>query len=74
MPEKDKNDVKRFRDYYMQIMNPFMIIAYFETYTNKFIQIKPYSFAMYTHCNFNKSNNKLTYYTGEYCLYEFLMN
>ena len=48
-----------------------MIIADFETYTNKLNQIKPYSFAMFTHCIFNKSYNKLTYFTGKDCLYEF---
>ena len=48
-----------------------MIIADFETYTNKLIQIRPYSFAMFTHCIFNESNNKLTYFTGKDCLNEF---
>ena len=38
----------------MQTMQPFMIIADFETYTDKLNQIKPYSFAMFTHCIFNK--------------------
>ena len=33
-------------------MRPFMIIADFETYTNKLNQTKPYSIAMFTHCNF----------------------
>ena len=55
----------------MQAMQPFMTIADFETYTNKLNQIKPYSFAMFTHCIFNENNNKLTNYTGEDCLDEF---
>ena len=37
MPEKDKNDIIKFTDFHMQTMQPFMIIADFETYTNKFI-------------------------------------
>ena len=48
----------------MQTMDPFMIIADFETYTNKLNQIKPYSFAMFTHCIFNENKSKLTNYTG----------
>ena len=71
MPEKNKNDTVKFRDYHMQKMQSFMIIADFETYTNKLIQIRPYSFAMFTHCIFNESNNKLTYFTGKDCLNEF---
>ena len=71
MPEKNKNDTVKFRDYHMQTMQPFMIIADFETYTDKLNQIKPYSFAMFTHCIFNENNNKLTNYTGEDCLDEF---
>ena len=54
MPEKDKNDVKRFRDFHVKVMDPFMIIADFETHTNKLSHIKPYSFAMFTHCIFNE--------------------
>ena len=34
MPEKDKNNIK-FKDFHMEAMDPFMIIADFETYTNK---------------------------------------
>ena len=48
----------------MQTMDPFMIIADFETYTNKLNQVKPYSFAMFTHCIFNENKSKLTNYTG----------
>ena len=48
-----------------------MIIADFETYTNKLNQIKPYSLAMFTHCIFNEDNNELTCYTGENCLDNF---
>ena len=55
----------------MQIIQPFMIIADFETYTNKLNQIKPYSFAMFTHCIFNEDNNELTRYTGKNCLDNF---
>ena len=55
----------------MQAIQPFMIIADFETDTNKLNQIKPYSFAMCTHCSFNESNNKLTHWTGKDCLDEF---
>ena len=71
MPEKNKNDTVKFRDYHMQTMQPFMIIADFETYTDQLNQIKPYSFAMFSHCIFNESNNKLTHHTGEDCLDEF---
>ena len=42
LEKKDKNDIVKFRDYLMQAMQPFMIIADFETYTNKLNQIKPY--------------------------------
>ena len=49
----------------MQTMQPFMIIADFETYTDQLNQIKPYSYVMFTHCIFNENNNKLTHYTGE---------
>ena len=59
-----KNDSVKFRDYHMQTMDPFMIIADFETYTNKLNQVKPYSFAMFTHCIFNENKSKLTNYTG----------
>ena len=52
MPGKNKNDTVKSRDYHMQKMRPFMIIADFETYTNKLNQTKPYSIAMFTHCNF----------------------
>ena len=52
----------------MQTMDPFMIIVDFETYTNELNQIKPYSFAMFTHCIFNENKNKLTNYTGKDCL------
>ena len=49
-------------------MDPFMIIADFETCTNELNQIKPYSFAMFTHCIFNENKSKLTNYTGKDCL------
>ena len=44
MPEKVKNDIVKFKDFHMQIMQSFMIIADFEAYTNELNQIKPYSF------------------------------
>ena len=55
-------------------MQSFMVIADFETYTDKLNQIKPYSFAMFTHYIFNENNNKLTHYTGKDCLDEFFNN
>ena len=48
-------------------MQLFMTFADVETYLNKLNQIKPYSFAMFTHCIFNINNNKLTYFTGKNC-------
>ena len=51
----------------MQKMQLFMTFADVETYLNKLNQIKPYSFAMFTHCIFNINNNKLTYFTGKNC-------
>ena len=55
----------------MQKTKPFMIIADFETNTNKLNQIKPYSFAIFTHSIFNINNNELTYFIGKDCLDEF---
>ena len=49
MPEKGKNDIVVFKGFYIQTIQPFTIIADFETYTNNLNQIKPYSFAMFTH-------------------------
>ena len=71
MPKKDKNAAKKFRDFHMQVMDTFMIIAGFETYTSKLNLIKPYSFPMFTLCILNENNNKLTYFTGRDCLDEF---
>ena len=71
MTEKNKNDIIKFRDYHMQAMQQFIIIADFETYTNKLNQIKPYSFPMFNHCIFKENNNKLTNYTGKDCLDKF---
>ena len=65
MPEKNKIDIVKFKDFHMQTMQPFMIIADFETYTNKLNQIKPYSFRMFTRCISDESNNELTYFTGK---------
>ena len=42
----------------MKKMQPFIIIADFETHTNKLNQIKPYSFAMFTDRVFNENNNE----------------
>ena len=68
MPEKNKNHIVKFRDYHMQAIQPFMIIADIDTYTNRLNQIKPYSFAIFTRCIFSENNNKLTNYTGKDCL------
>ena len=65
MPEKVKNDIVKFKDFHMQIMQSFMTIANFETYTNELNQIKPYSFAMFTHCTFDEDKNELTSFTVE---------
>ena len=55
----------------MQTIQPFIIIADFETYTNNINQIKPYSFPMFTHCIFDVNLNELTCYTGKNCLDNF---
>ena len=68
MPERGINNIVKLKDFHKQIIQPFMIIADFETYTNKLDQIKPYLFAMFTHCIFNEDNNELTCYTGKNCL------
>ena len=57
----------------MQTMQPFMIIADFETFTNKLNQIKPYYFGMFTHCIFDKNNNELSYFTFKNCLDKFFV-
>ena len=64
MPKKDKNDVVKFKDNYMELLQPFMIISDFETYTNQSGIIKPYSFAMFTHCMFDDEKTIATRYTG----------
>ena len=71
MPERNKNDIKKCKDFYMQVIQPFMIIADFETYANNLNQLKPYSFAMFTHCIFNVDSNKIRHYTAKNCLDEF---
>lgn len=71
MPEIDKIDIVKFKDHHMKIMQPFMIVADFETFTDIFKSIKPYSFGMFTHCFFNKEKNKLTQHTGDNCLDNF---
>ena len=72
MPEKDKNNIVKFKDFHMQTTQPFMIITDFETYTNKLHQIKSYSFAMFTHCVFDEDKNELTCFTGKNCSEKFL--
>ena len=72
MPEKGKNDNVEFKDFHTQTIQSFMIIADFETYTNNLNQIKPYSFAMFTHCIFDENHNELTCYTRKNCLDNFL--
>ena len=71
MPDRGINNIIKFKDFHMQIIQPFLIIDDFETYTNKLNQIKPYSFAMFTLCIFNEDNNELTCYTGKNCLDNF---
>ena len=68
MPEKNKNDIVKSKDFHMQTMQPFMIIANFETYTNKLNQIKPCSFGMFIHYNLDENNNEFTYFTRKSCL------
>ena len=55
----------------MQAIQPSMIIADFETSTNSPNRVKPYSFAMVTHCIYDRNDNKLSHYTGNNCLNEF---
>ena len=74
MPEKIKNDIIKFKDFQTMTMQPFMIIADFETYTNKLNQIKPYSSGMFTHCVFDENNNELTHFTGKNCLDKFFIH
>ena len=74
MPEKDKNNIVKFKDFHMQTTQPFMIITNFETYANKLNQIKPYSFAMFPHCVFHEDNNELTCFTGKNCLDKFFVH
>ena len=49
----------------MKLMQPFMIISDFETYTDSSGIILPYSFAMFTQCMFDINKNKVATYTGE---------
>ena len=74
MPEKVKNDIIKFKDFQTMTMQPFMIIADFETNTNKLNQIKPYSSGMFTHCVFDENNNELTHFTGKNCLDKFFIH
>ena len=68
MPEKGKNNIVKFKNFHTQIIQPFMIIADFEMYTNELNEINPYSFALFTHCIFDKEKNELTSFTGKKCL------
>ena len=68
MPEKGKNNIFKFKNFHMQTIQPFMIIADFEMYTNELNEINPYSFALFTHCIFDKEKNELISFTGEKCL------
>ena len=58
IPERGKNNIIKLKDFHMQNIQPFTIIADFETYINKLNQIKPYSFAMFTQCIFDENNNE----------------
>ena len=69
MPQKNKNNTVKFRDFLIQAMDPYMIIADFET--NKLNQIKTSLFAMFTHCILNGNSNKLTHYSCKDWLNEF---
>ena len=87
MPIKNTNDYLEFDDYHMTIMQPFMIHADFECYKKRienntdfedhkpYTLLKaeqvPYSFAVYTHCLYDKTKNKQDYYTGINCLEKF---
>ena len=71
MPKKDKNDIVKFKDTYMELLQPFMIISDFETYTNQWGIIKPYSFAMFTYCIFDNEKTIATRYTGNNILDKF---
>ena len=73
MPKKNKNNIT-VKDFHMQTMQPFMIIADFETYTIKLNQIKPYLFGMFAHCVFDENNNELTHFTGTNCLDKFFVH
>lgn len=87
MPTKNVNDYLEFNDYHMAVMQAFMIYADFECYNERvsistncednkpYILLKseeiPYSFALYTRCLYNKTKNKLDYYTANRCLEKF---
>ena len=55
----------------MRIPQPFMIIPDFEIYRDESNKLKPYSFAIFTHCMLDKNKNKLTQYTGKNTLDNF---
>ena len=69
IPERGKN-VHKFRDFCMQVLEPLIIIADFETYTNELHEIHPYSFGMLTHSIHDelKKPNNFTNCTGKNCL------
>ena len=60
MPKRGKNDIVKFKDHCMKLLQPFMIIADFETYTDLLGYIKPYSFPMFTHCIFDNEKTLAT--------------
>ena len=66
-----KNDIVVFKGFHIQTIQPFIIIADFETCTNNLNQIKPHSFPMFTHSIFDENHNELTCYTGKNCLDNF---
>ena len=69
MPEKI--GIVEFKDFHIPTIQPFIIIANFETYINDWNQIKPYSFAIFTHSIFDENHNELICYTGKNCLDNF---
>ena len=68
MAGKNKHVIVKFRDNHEQAIQPFFIIANFQTCTDKLNQIKTIFTCNVYSLYFNKGNNKLTHYTGEGCL------
>ena len=87
IPSKNVNDYLVFDDYHMSIIQPFLIYADFECYNERIksdisfddnkpctllkAEQVPYSFAVYKDCFYDKTKNKLIYYTGNNCLEKF---